>query len=474
MIHFGTGGWREIIGDGFTRANVRLIVQGLCDRMQAEGVAERGVVIGYDRRFLSDITAWWAVEVFVGNGIPVQLITRPAPTPMFMWTVRNLGCAYGLAVTASHNPALYNGIKIFTDGGRDATLEVTDELAAAINQLADADVRASDPDGALVSPLVTRQTSLNWYIDAIIGQLDMETIRHRHLSVVLDPMFGVAQTCLQTVLMTARCDVDVIHERHDALFGGRLPSPNAATLEPLRQAVAERHADLGIATDGDADRLGVIDDQGNFLDPNKLLVLLYHYLLNGKGWKGPAVRNMSTTHLLDRVAEAHGEVCYEVPVGFKWISAKMAETDAVIGGESSGGLTVRGHIAGKDGIYAGSLLVEMVAASGKRLSELYQEIVDLYGRLEMVEAAYSFSAERREDLSRRVFLDKDLPSFPDVDHISWTDGCKVYFRGGGWVTIRFSGTEPVLRVFAEMPTAQEAEAVAASVATHLGLGGADT
>lgn len=470
MINFGTGGWREIIGDGFTRANVRVIIQALCERMAAEGVADRGVVVGHDRRFLSDEASQWAVEVFLGNGVPVTLISRAAPTPMFMWTVRDKNCAYGVAITASHNPALYNGIKIFTEGGRDAEIAVTDEIAARANALTDADVRAVAPDQVEGHELLTLQTSLNWYLDSIIDKLDMDAIRHRHLHIVLDPMFGVAQTSLQTVLMTARCQVDVINDRHDTLFGGRLPSPTAATLEPLRQAVLERKADLGIATDGDADRLGIIDDTGAFLHPNQILVLLYDYLLTGKGWTGPAVRNMSTTHLLDRVAQAHGEVCYEVPVGFKWISSKMTETDAVIGGESSGGLTVRGHISGKDGVYAGSLLVEMVAASGKKLSELYADILDKYGRLEMTEDAYHFEGERKAELERRVFTDHDLPDFGlEVERVRWDDGCKVYFANGGWVTIRFSGTEPVLRVFCEMPTLEQAQAISRLVASHLGL-----
>ncbi|MDA8440302.1 MAG: phosphoglucomutase/phosphomannomutase family protein [Propionibacterium sp.] len=470
MIHFGTGGWREIIGDGFTRGNVRLIAQALADRMHREGVSDRGIVVGFDRRFLSQEAAWWAVEVFVGNGVPVTIIGRPAPTPMFMWTVRNLGCAYGIAVTASHNPALYNGIKLFTEGGRDADIEVTDDFTVAVNALTGTDVKSLEPEEAKASSLVTVQPSLNWYIDSIIDQLDMETIRHRHLHIVLDPMFGVAQTCLQTVLMTARCQVDVINDRHDALFGGRVPSPTASALDGLRRAVIEQHADLGIATDGDADRLGIIDDTGRYLHANEILVLLYHYLLTVKGWTGPAVRNMSTTHLLDRVAAAHGEECYEVPVGFKHISAKMAETDAVIGGESSGGLTVRGHIAGKDGIYAGSLLVEAVAASGKRLSELSADITALYGRLDMVERGYGFSASRREELQQRIFTHHDLPAFGiDVERVRWDDGCKVYFGNGGWVTIRFSGTEPLLRVFCEMPTEREAEEITALVADHYGL-----
>ena len=470
MISFGTGGWREVIGDGFTRENVRLIVQALCDRMAAQGVGHRGVVIGYDRRFLSKEAADWALEVFVGNGVPVTLIARPAPTPMFMWTVRNKGCAYGLAITASHNPALYNGLKVFTEGGRDADLEVTDALAAAANALAPGQVRSTPVEEAMEGDLVTVQTSLNWYIDAILDQLDTEAIRHAHLTVALDPMFGVSQTCLQTILMTARCQVEVINSRHDALFGGRLPSPSESTLDALRQTVLELGADIGIATDGDADRLGIIDDQGAFLHPNQILVLLYHYLLTEKGWAGPVVRNMSTTHLLDRVAHAHGQACHEVPVGFKWISAKMTETGALIGGESSGGLTVRGHIAGKDGVYAGSLLVEMLAKSGKRLSQLWGEIEDRYGHLAMVEEGYGFSAGRRTQLQERIFAEHDLPDFGyEVARTRWDDGCKVYFAHGGWVTIRFSGTEPLLRVFCEMPTEAEARSTSRLVADHYGL-----
>ncbi|HEX7351136.1 phosphoglucomutase/phosphomannomutase family protein [Brachybacterium sp.] len=470
MIRFGTGGWRAIIGDEFTRENVRLLAQGLADRMHAEGVADRGLVVSYDRRFLSDVAAWWAIEVLAGNGVPVTLITRPVPTPMGMWTVRQMGCAYGIAVTASHNPALYNGIKVFTEGGRDAEIEVTDELGAHIAALDPAEVRSLAPHEVRDSDLVTEQSSINWYLDAIIEQLDLETIRHAHLRVVLDPMFGVAQTSLQTVLVSARCDVAVINARHDPLFGGRMPSPAEGSLAPLRQAVLDQGADLGIATDGDADRLGIIDDQGGFLSPNQILVLLYEYLLAGRGWRGPVVRNLSTTHLLDRVAAAHGEICHEVPVGFKWISAKMEETDAVIGGESSGGLTVRGHIPGKDGIQAGSLLVEMVAAAGKPLSQIYAELVERYGRLEMEESSYGYTPARREELQRRIFEQHELPAFTrEVERIAWEDGCKVYFADDSWLTIRFSGTEPVIRVFSEAPTVEEAQELSRTVAHHYGL-----
>ena len=226
----------------------------------------------------------------------------------------------------------------------------------------------------------------------------------------------------------------------------------------LSALVLDRYrCDLGIATDGDADRLGVIDDEGHFVHPNKLLVLLYYYLVKYRGWTGPCVRNNSTTHLLDRVAEGLGQKCYEVPVGFKWVSAKMAETDAIIGGESSGGLAVRGHISGKDGIYAAALLVEMLAVTGKKLSELYREICGLYGEFAYAEASFTMTNERKAELQHFLFEELRNPDFDGVDHISREDGCKVYFTDGSWVICRFSGTEPLLRMAAEAETKEKAE-----------------
>jgi phosphomannomutase len=285
----------------------------------------------------------------------------------------------------------------------------------------------------------------------------MEAIRNAGLRVCLDPMYGVSQTSLQTILSTARCYMETIHERHDTLFGGKLPAPNAETLRGLQNYVVDYGYDIGVATDGDADRIGVIDDRGRFMHPNDILVTIYYYLLKYKGWKGPAVRNISTTHKLDRVAKSFGEACYEVPVGFKYISAKMDETDALIGGESSGGLTVRGHIHGKDGVYAASLLVEMIAVTGKKLSDIYTEIEDKFGRDYMEERAYQLTPERKEELQEILFTEKKIPeNLKPFDRVSYPDGLKVYYQNGGWISARFSGTEPLLRIFSEMPDKEEA------------------
>ena len=457
MIRFGTGGWRAIIADGFTKENIRLLMAGLCRLMQDKGHAGAEICVGYDRRFLSKESAHWAAEVLAGYGFRPYVINRSSPTPLMMFTVKRRAMPYGIAVTASHNPAIYNGIKVFTAGGRDADKDVTNRIEAEIARLSPSDVKSVDYDEALARGLITEGNPTNEYLDSVLSAVNVEAIKRAGLRIGFDPMYGVSWSCLSMLLTTCRCDLEVIHDRHDTLFGGKLPAPNVDTLKPLAALVLDRHCDLGIATDGDADRLGVIDNEGQFIHPNKLLVLLYYYLVKYRGWQGPCVRNNSTSHLLDRVAEGLGQKCYEVPVGFKWVSAKMAETDAIIGGESSGGLAVRGHISGKDGIYAAALLVEMLAVTGKKLSELYREICGLYGELAYAEESFTMTNERKAELQHFLFEELRNPDFDGVDHISREDGCKVYFKDSSWVICRFSGTEPLLRMAAEAETKEKAE-----------------
>ncbi len=456
MIKFGTGGWRSIIGEDFTKANIRILVQAMCNNMHDSGKDDKPVVIGYDRRFLSDIGSRWMCEVFAGNNIKVELIDKNSPTPLIMYEVKHTGAYFGAAVTASHNPALYNGVKIFTEGGRDASMETTDTIESYIDKVQD--IASMDFDEAIEKGLVVITDPSNEYIDTILERIDKVAVRKRNLRVLLDPMYGVSKTSLQTILYTLRCDLDVINDRHDTLFGGRLPSPSAETLTHLKQKVIEEGYDIGIGTDGDADRLGVIDDEGRFIHPNEILALLYYYLYKNKGWKGDVVRNLATTHLLDDMAEDFGAVCHEVPVGFKHISSAMERTNAVIGGESSGGLTIRGHIKGKDGIFAATLLIEMICVTNKKISEILSEIYDKYGYRCMVEKAYNFKAAKKKELIKLLYEDKALPEFPyDVAKVSYMDGLKVYFKNKGWLIARFSGTEPVLRVFSEMPEKSDAE-----------------
>ena len=459
MLQFGTGGWRAVIADGFTKANLRLLAAGLYRLMDKEGLKGAELCIGYDRRFLSKESAHWLAEVLAANGYRVLMINRSSPTPLIMYTVKTMNMPYGLMVTASHNPAIYNGVKLFTAGGRDADKSVTNRIEAEIAEVDETSIQSIDYDEALRQGLVREDNTANDYIDSILALVDTQAIKQARLRIALDPMYGVSQTCLRTILMTCRCDLEVIHDRHDTLFGGKLPAPNAHTLVQLSNYVTDRACDLGVATDGDADRLGVIDEKGGFIHPNTLLVLLYYYLVKYRGWLGPCVRNNSTTHLLDRVAAGLGQQCYEVPVGFKYVSAKMSETDAVIGGESSGGMAVRGHISGKDGIYAATLLTEMLAVTGKSISELYREITDTYGELQYREADFKMSPARKEELKTLLFEKELLPTLDGMEKIDRSDGVKLWFSDGSWVICRFSGTEPLLRMAAEAETAERADSL---------------
>ncbi len=470
QIKFGTGGWRAIIADEFTKENIRRVVAGICQLMLLEGHGGKEICIGYDRRFLSKESAHWAAEVLAGYGFQVFVVARSSPTPLIMFTVKQMEHPYGMAITASHNPAIYNGIKVFTAGGRDADQGVTAKIEAQIAKIDPKKIPALDYDEALAQGVIREGYPFNEYIDSILQMMDMQKIKRSRLRIAIDPMYGVSQSSLRTILLTCRCDVDVIHEQHDTLFGGKMPAPSAGSLKMLAGYVVDNRCNLGIATDGDADRIGVIDENGEYLHANTLLVLLYYYLLKYRGWTGPCVRNNSTTHLLDRVAKDLGQECYEVPVGFKHISAKMAETDAIIGGESSGGLAVRGHIAGKDGIYAAALLVEMLAVTGKSVAQLYREITRKYGELFYEEAAFAMTPARKEELREEIFVRNALPEFGvEIDHIDRRDGCKVWFRDGSWVICRFSGTEPLLRFAAEGERPSQAKGYISTWQDSLGL-----
>ena len=460
MIQFGTGGWRAFIGEEFTQANVRLVAQAIANIMITESVTEKGFIIGYDRRFLSDKAAAWFAEVLAGNNIKCSFINRFVPTPIVMFKAKQTGAIYSACITASHNPADYNGIKVFIEGGRDADEIITQKIEQQVAVLTAADVKHVDFEQAQHDKLIEIINPMNEFVDSVIALLDLEAIKKANLRVLIDPMFGVAKNALQTVLITGRCDVDVINDGENPGFGGLMPSPNAATLYRLKHLVAQEGYDIGIGTDGDADRLGIIDEKGNFIHPNEVLLLLYYYLLEYKGWKGSVVRNIATTHLLDKVATAYGEKSFEVPVGFKHISSQMEADDSLLGGESSGGLTIRGHIKGKDGIFASSLLVEMISSTGKKLSELLDEIYTRFGYAYTAEGDCTFKAAERDRLYNKIYIEKSLPEFDyEIEKVSYADGAKVYFKNGGWAIARFSGTEPLLRLFVEMEDQTQAEAV---------------
>jgi phosphomannomutase/choline kinase len=450
LVTFGTGGWRAIIGEGFTMHNVRRLCQALANEITRRGQEKRGVIVGYDRRFLSRQAAEAAAEVFAGNNIASILLTEPAPTPLITYATARRGSAYGLAFTASHNPPEWNGLKVFHGDGALLLDHETRQIEAETNALAPERVIKLELDLALDAGIVERGDFTNEYVDAVEALIDLEAIRNAGLRVIVDPMYGVGQLTLGTVLTEARCRVTFIHERHNPLFGGRSPAPNQEALRLLSSTMRDDGYDLGLAMDGDADRIAIVDERGEYVSVDDLLLLLYWYLHEVRGSRGGVVRNLATTHLLDRLAHRLGEECYEVPVGFKHIVETMVGHDAVLGGESSGGLTIRGHILGKDGIFACALVVEMLAKTGQKISQLLERVYALTGRLYQAEESIPATPEMRVAIPRRL---REAPSdriasYP-VLKTSHADGTKLYLENDNWALLRFSGTEPVLRLAVE-------------------------
>ena len=457
MIKFGTGGWRAVIGEDFICDNIRRVAAGILELAKLENNTDKPIIVGYDRRFLSENAARWVAEVLAEGGITVWFMNRSVPTPLVMHTVKDKELHYGIEITASHNPSNYNGIKLIVEEGRDAPVETTEKLEELIENIktaeyADFDTAVSD------DRIVYLKNPFNKFLDDIIAQLDMGALRERGLRVMFDSMHGSGSYPLLVIFHTARCTIDTINVNKDAYFGGQMPAPSEQALVMLKNTVVKDAYDLGIAMDGDGDRLGIIDKSGRYINANEILCMLYYYLVKHKGWKGPAVRNLATTHMLDKIAESFGEKCYEVPVGFKYISSKIDEVDAVLGGESSGGLTVRGHIHGKDSVYAASLFAEMVSVTNKSPSEIIDELEAQFGHYEMVEDNLRFAPEQKDEFNKILMIDKKLPEFCEkAEKVNYEDGCKVYFENGDFVICRFSGTEPLLRIFAESGTKEKAE-----------------
>jgi len=406
MIQFGTGGWREIIGDKFTRENIHRVAHALSSMKEV-----KKVVIGYDRRFLSKEACFWFIEALASHNIKSLFIDGSSPTPLIMFATKLMGADFGVAITASHNPAIYNGIKIFTSDGNDAPLETTDRLSEIANNISEEELKNTKKFYEVEhSDLFEKIHPFNNYIDSILNSLNVDAIRNAHLRIAIDPMYGVSESALITLLSSVRCET---------------------------------------ATDGDADRIGIIDELGNFVHPNTLLCLLYYYLLEFKHWKGAVVRNIATTHMLDKIAEKYGEKCIETNVGFKYISENMRKYDAIIGGESSGGLTVKGHIGGKDGIYASALLIEMICVTKKSIHTLAKELEEMFGTFYFSENDYRFTPEKKANLVKMLFEEEKIPAYENIEKAYYADGLKVLFKDGSWIIARFSGTEPVLRIFAE-------------------------
>lgn len=443
MIKFGTGGWRDYIGEGFNRENLEKIAQSLASKMKS-----KHIVVGYDHRFLSEDAAKWVAMVLAGNGKKVTLALLPSPTPSVMLFARDKKLEYGLAITASHNPYNFNGIKIFTKGGKDADATFTNDLEKIIAKVKT--VKKINYEDALKKKIITLFELNSYYANNLPNMIDLKLISKSKLKILVDPMNGVAKLSLDEIFKNHRLTLDYINEKRDPLFGGRVPAPTQFNLDQLRTKLLKEKYDLGIALDGDGDRIGIFDNNGNYLDANKLLTITYYYFLEYEKKSGNIVRNLCTTTILDTIAKSYNQKAIETKVGFKYIAAAMHKYQALLGGESSGGLAMKGHLEGKDSIFATLLIIQMLTKSKKSIYELTQEVEAKFGKSTIFEKGYRFSPAKKEKLIKQILTNKKVPtlSFKAIETY-YLDGLKIVLEDNQWISLRFSGTEPVLRLMLE-------------------------
>lgn len=455
-IQFGTDGWRGIIADDFTFTNVCKVTRAIASYLETGYSKDRPVLVAYDTRFLADQFARTAAEVLADLGWTVKIVERDCPTPVIAYNARYLNSAGALMFTASHNPAPYCGIKYIPDYAGPATPEITDTIVANIEGADD-----SLPSGKSADKISTFDPKPD-YLKFIYTLLDVERIRSAQLKVKYDALYSTSRGYLDTVLEYCGCQIETFHTTRDVLFGGGMPEPKGEQLVELVEAVKQDNADLGLATDGDSDRFGIVDEQGNVLTPNTVLLLLARHLIKNKGKTGAIVRTVATTHLLDKFALKYGLEIYETPVGFKYIGEKMRETDVLIGGEESGGLSIIGHIPEKDGILADMLVAEAIAYEGKPLSQLVEEaIAEAKGPL------YNQRLDLHLNDGHKIAVLNYFTKNPPADiagikvkEIGRKDGIKLYLEEGSWVLLRPSGTEPLMRVYIETNSLEKQDPIA--------------
>jgi phosphomannomutase len=444
-IKFGTDGWRGIIADDFTFPNVRKVTRAIASYLETAYSKDKPVLIAYDTRFLADEFARTSAAVLADLGWNVKITDRDCPTPVIAYNARLLNSAGALMFTASHNPAPYCGIKYIPDYAGPATPEITDTIVANIETASD-ELPGSNPSGT-ISTFDPKPDYLNF----IYTLLDVEKIKSANLKVKYDALYSTSRGYLDEVLQHCGCQLESFHDWRDVLFGGGMPEPKGEQLVELVAAVKADHADLGLATDGDSDRFGIVDEQGNVLTPNTVLLVLARHLIKNKGKSGAIVRTVATTHLLDNFAAKYGLQIYETAVGFKYIGEKMRETAVLIGGEESGGLSIIGHIPEKDGVLADMLVAEAIAYEGKPLSQLVQEaIAEADGPL------YNNRLDLHLTEAHKVAVIDSYTQNPPsevagiaVKEVGRKDGIKLYLEEGSWVLLRPSGTEPLVRVYME-------------------------
>ncbi len=471
-IKFGTDGWRDIMAKNFTFENVKYVAEAIARYVDGHQMSGRGVVIGFDNRFLSEHFASAVAEVLCAYGIKVYINKRSMPTPVTAFAVKLKKAAGAVMLTASHNPPEYNGIKFIPEYAGPALPYITNEIEQILNEvLTHKNVKSISLEAAVQQGLVEYFDPFGEYITHLKTVVDLETVRRAKLKVIVDPMFGAGIDYLDTVLKEAGCEVDVIHGYRDALFGGSLPEPSDKVLTELKQMVVDKQVDLGLALDGDADRFGIIDSDGTFIAANQVLTLVYYHLLNNKNLRGPVARSVATTHMLDRIAAGFGQTVDETPVGFKYIGESMMKRGSVLGGEESGGLSIAGHIPEKDGVLANALIAEMAAIYKKPLKDILAEIEDKYGKLYSERMDIHCSQETKERvLDGLKSLSPQSVAGKRVDKVLDIDGKKLVLEDGSWVLIRASGTEPLFRIYVEANSVEDLKTIQQEIVKTVGLG----
>jgi alpha-D-glucose phosphate-specific phosphoglucomutase len=459
-IHFGTSGWRAVIGEEFTFANVRLAVAAIAEHVRSASRASK-LVVGYDTRFFSEEFARTAAAVLRARGVRALLCSEATPTPAIAYEILRHKADGAINFTASHNPAEYSGIKFSGPDGGPALPEVTRDIEKYVEILAAHGAGPAEPPAADERNGFERIDPRGPYLARLAELVRFDELRKGKLRIVCDAMHGCGAGYLDRVLAEQGIEATAIRTARDVLFDGHGPDPSETNLAPLAQEMRARNARVGLATDGDADRFGILDADGSFISPNHILALLYDYLVESRGWRLGAARSVATSHLLDAVARFHGLPLHQTPVGFKYIGALLREDKIALGGEESAGLTIRGHVPEKDGILACLLVAEMIAVRRATLTEQIHALFQRVGRefwpvrvnLHLPEEVSTgllarLRGEFREFLGRRV---------AQTDR---TDGLKLIFGDGSWVLLRLSGTEPLVRIYTEAASLEAAKQMA--------------
>jgi len=444
-IKFGTSGWRSIVADEFTVANIRRAVAGIAAYVKTQPEPHR-VLVGRDPRFLGESFVDLAARVLAAAGITPIVIPDAAPTPAISYAVRTLKTSGAINFTASHNPPEYNGIKFSTHDGAPALPEVTKQIEAAIVALGD---DPKIPSLADASPSFETADVKENYLKRLAELVDLKAIADSKIKIVFDPFWGAGRGYSCHVLRQAGVTVETVHDYRDVLFGGHAPEPDDHLLQAAKDKMNEIGAALVIATDGDADRFGIVDQDGTFIQPNYVIALLFDYLVETRGWRNGVAKSVATTNLINALADHHKVPLFETPVGFKYIGELIIADKIAIGGEESAGLTIRGHVPEKDGIIAGLLVAELVAKRGKSIGVQLKELFGKVGSFYPNRENFHLTPEAKAKFTEKLKVDPTELGGRKVTAVVRTDGLKLVLDDGSWVCYRLSGTEPVVRAYTE-------------------------